>query len=73
MRFRKPCNFDCNAKLPNTDYNESNKLNLKSLAHLRSEKSLVKLGVPKKMSSRENQCQKFSDGNIENFFVSIFF
>ncbi len=34
-------------KLSSTDYNEPNKPNLKSLAHIGSEKSLVELGVPK--------------------------
>ncbi len=35
------------AKSPSADYNELNKPNPKSLAHIRSEKSLVELGVPK--------------------------
>ncbi len=53
MRFRNPrprvklVNFDFNAKSSNTDYNESNKPTLESLAQIGSEKSLVKLGVPK--------------------------
>ncbi len=34
-------------KSSSTDYNESNKPNSKSLDHIRSEKSFVKLGVPK--------------------------
>ncbi len=34
-------------KSSSTDYNESNEPNPKSLAHIRSEKSLVELGVPK--------------------------
>ncbi len=40
-------NFDFSAKLSSTDYNESNKLTLKSLAHMGSAKSHVELGVPK--------------------------
>ncbi len=53
MRFRKPrlrvkfVNFDFSAKSSRTDYDESNKPNLKTLAHIESEKSLVELGVPK--------------------------
>ncbi len=53
MRFRKPwlrvklVNFDFSAKSSSTDYNESNKPTLKSLAHIGSEKSLVELGEPK--------------------------
>ncbi len=43
----KLVNFDFSAKLSSTDYNESNKLILKSVAHMGSEKSDVKLGVPK--------------------------
>ncbi len=34
-------------KSSSTDYNGSNKPNPKSLAHIESEKSLVKVGVPK--------------------------
>ncbi len=51
-RFRKPwlrvkaANVDFIAKLSSTDYNESNKSNPKSLAHIGSKKSLVELGVP---------------------------
>ncbi len=41
----KLVNFDFSAKSSRTDYNESNKPTLKSLAHIGSEKSLVKLGV----------------------------
>ncbi len=40
-------NFDFSAKSSPTDYNESNKPTLKSLAHIGSEKSLVELGIPK--------------------------
>ncbi len=53
MRFRKLwlrvklVNFDFSAKLPSTDYNESNKPTLKSLSHIGSEKSLLELGVTK--------------------------
>ncbi len=53
MGFRKPwlrmklVNFDFSAKLSSTDYNESNKPTLKSLAHIGSKKSLVELRVPK--------------------------
>ncbi len=53
MRFRKPwfrikwVNFDFSAKSSSTDYNQSNKPTPKSLAHIKSEKSLVELGVPK--------------------------
>ncbi len=43
----KEVNFDFIAKLSSTDYNESNKPNRKSLAHIGSEKSLVEPGVPK--------------------------
>ncbi len=52
-RFRKTwlrvklVNFDFSAKLSSTEYNESNKPTLKSLAHIGSEKSLVELGRPK--------------------------
>ncbi len=34
------------AKLSSTDYNESNEPNPKSLARIRSEKSLVELRIP---------------------------
>ncbi len=53
MPFRKPwlrvklVNFDFGAKSSSTDYNKSNKLTPKSLAHIRSEKSLVELRLPK--------------------------
>ncbi len=53
MRFRKPwlraklVNFDFSAKWSSIDYNESNKPSPKSLAHIRSEKSLVELSAPK--------------------------
>ncbi len=53
MHFRKPqlrvkaVNLDFSAKSLSTDYNESNKPTLKSPAHIKSEKSLVELGVPK--------------------------
>ncbi len=52
MRFRKPwlrvklVDFDFYAKLSSTYYNESNKPNPKSLARIRSEKSLVEIRVP---------------------------
>ncbi len=35
------------AKSSSTDYNKSNKLNQKRLVHIRSQKSLVELGIPK--------------------------
>ncbi len=53
IRFRKSwlmvklVNSDFSAKLWSTDHNEWSKPTLKSLAHIGSEKSLVKLGVPK--------------------------
>ncbi len=55
MRFRKPwlrvklVNFEFSVKSSRTDYscNVSNKSNLKSLAHIGTEKSLVELGVLK--------------------------
>ncbi len=64
VRFRKPwlrvkaVNFDFSAKSSSTDYNKSNKPNLKSLAHIGPEKSLVEfglveLGVPKNELSRK--------------------
>ncbi len=43
----KLVNFHFSAESSSTDYNESNKPTLKSLAHIGSEKSLVELGVPK--------------------------
>ncbi len=52
MRFRKPwlrvklVDFDFSAKLLSSDYNESNKPNIKFLTRIRSEKSLVELSVP---------------------------
>ncbi len=51
--FRKPwlrvklVDFDFRAKSSSTDYNELNKPNSKSLAHIGFEKSLVELGIPK--------------------------
>ncbi len=59
MRFRKPwfkvklVNFNFNAKSSSTDYNESNKPDLKSLPHAGSKKSLVELGVPKNELSKK--------------------
>ncbi len=50
----KSGNFDFSAKLASTDYNESNKPTPKSLAHIRSEKSIVELGIP------ENELFHFS-------------
>ncbi len=56
--FRKPwlrvisVSFDISAKLSSTDYNEFNKPNPRSLAHIGSEKSLVELGIP------ENEVRK---------------
>ncbi len=53
MRFRKPwlkvksVNFDFSAKLSSNDYNESNKPNWNSLAHVGFEKSLVELPFQK--------------------------
>ncbi len=53
MRYRKSwhrvksVNFDFSAKSSSTDYKESNKPTLKSLAHIGHEKSLVELGVSK--------------------------
>ncbi len=48
MRFRKPSvNFDFSAKLSSTEFNKWNKPNPRFLAHIRSEKSLVELGVPR--------------------------
>ncbi len=61
MRFRKPwlrvksMNFDFSAKLLSTNYNESHKPNLKFLAHIGSEKSLVELEVPKNKLSRKSK------------------
>ncbi len=52
MRFRKSwlrvklVDFDFYAKSSNTNYNEWNSPNPKSLARIRSKKSLVKLRVP---------------------------
>ncbi len=43
----KSVNFDFSAKLSSNDYNESNKPNPKSLAHVGSEKSLVELEFQK--------------------------
>ncbi len=43
----KPINFYFSAKLSNMDYNEWNKPNTKSLAHIETEKSLGVLRVPK--------------------------
>ncbi len=49
MRFRKPwlrvklVDFDFSAKSSSSDYDESNEPNTKSLARIRSEKSLVEL------------------------------
>ncbi len=53
MYFRKPwlrvksVNFDFSAKSSSIDYNKYNKPTPKCLAQIRSEKSLVELGVPK--------------------------
>ncbi len=53
MCFRKPwlsvksVNFDFSAKLSSYDYNESNKPNSKSLAHVGFEKSLVEFEFQK--------------------------
>ncbi len=53
MRFRKPwlrvksVNFDFSVKLSSYDYNEANKPNPKSLAHVGSEKSLVEFEFQK--------------------------
>ncbi len=61
MRFRKPrlrmksVDFNFDAKSSSTDYNESNKWNPKTLAHMGSEKSLVELGVPKNKLSRKSK------------------
>ncbi len=56
----KAFNFDFIAKLSSTDYNESNKPNLKSLADIGSKKSLVEIGVTKNKLSlfSHHRCHK---------------
>ncbi len=44
----KRVNFNLNAKLSSTDYKESNKPILKSLAHIESEKLFVEFASSKK-------------------------
>ncbi len=51
----KSVNFDFSARSLSTDYNELNKPNPKSLAHIGSEKSFVELAVPKNELSRKSK------------------
>ncbi len=73
MRFRKPwlgvkpVNFEFGAKLLSNDYNESNKPNLKSLAHAGSEKSLAHAGSEKSLVELA-----FQKMNFFTFFAFFF-
>ncbi len=63
----KSVNFDFSAKLSSTDYNESNKPNLKYLSQIESQKLLVELGAPKDQLLRKSKSKIWYMKAVKNF------